>query len=57
LSYSRSHGNVASNRNVEDSVEEAQSNREVEESSEKVVVINLKGEGSSTVHLSTSPDC
>jgi hypothetical protein len=22
-----------------------------------VVVINLKGEGSSTVHLSTSPDC
>jgi hypothetical protein len=57
LSYSTSHGNVASNRYVEDSVEEAESNREVEDSSEKVVVINLKGEGSSTVHLSTSPDC
>jgi hypothetical protein len=57
LSYSTSHGNVASNRYVEDSVEEAESNREVEDSSEEVVVINLRGEGSSTMHLSTSPDC
>jgi hypothetical protein len=53
LPYSTSHGNVASNRYVEDS----ESNREVEDSSEEVVVINLRGEGSSTMHLSTSPDC